>query len=43
MANATKEPQKVKKRRVDDGEYQGIADLAEKVHEMESNRKYFIA
>lgn len=43
MANVTKEAQKVKKRRVDDGEYQEMADLAEKVREMESNRNFFIA
>lgn len=43
MANETKEAQKVKKRRMGDGEYQEIADLAEKVREMESNRNFFIA
>lgn len=43
MASVTKEAQMVKKRRVDDGEYQEIADLAEKVREMESKRNFFIA
>ena len=43
MASVTKEAQKVKKRRVDDGEYQEITDLAEKVREMESKRNFFIA